>query len=166
MNRLPQWKEIHMQIMHPVSRNLRNPQPAVWRTAALVAVVAMALCQPLNAHATAIGYDHWNIQKFKDIPIPSGQLTGGVFGKGLHVNVANGNFLSAGNLCNWHIDVDAIDAANQTHKLVQGRNNPKCTHVGEETYRVNGQVPPGRVCIRLYTAFTHRIASVCHNIIR
>jgi hypothetical protein len=153
-----------MKTMHPVSRNLRNPQQAVWRTAALVVVVAMALCRPSDAHASAIGYDYWNIQKFKDIPIPSGQLTGGVFGKGLHVHEAGGNFVSAGNLCNWHIDVDAIDAANRTRKLVQGRNNTQCTHVGQAKYSVNQKVSPGKVCIRLYTAFTHRIASVCHNI--
>jgi len=152
-----------MQTLQTVSRNLRNPRQAVWRTVALVVVVAIALCQPFDALA-AIGLAYWNVHKFQDVPIPGGQLTGGVFGKGLYIHDAGGNFGSAGNLCNWHIDVDAIDAANQTHKLVQGQNNSKCTHVGQEKYIVNRQVPPGKVCIRLYTAFTHHLASVCHNI--
>lgn len=95
------------------------------------------------------------------LKIPAGQLTGGVFGDGLKVNEAGGNFVSAANICNWRINVDSIDDKNRTSRLVEGKVQPNCTRAGQQKFRINKKVPPGRVCIRLYTAFTHRITSVC-----
>lgn len=84
---------------------------------------------------------------------PSGQLTGGVFGRGLNISDAGGDFVSAGNICNWRIDIDFIDAAGNTYDRVVGKTIENCTHAGQQKWLVQKTVCPGRACVRLYTAF-------------
>jgi hypothetical protein len=114
----------------------------------------------------SIGMTYWGVQRFKDIPIPSGQMVGGISGKGLYVHSAGGNFLSTGNLCNWHVEVEFLDRTGRPYDRAVGKTVENCTRVGQQTGLVQRTVQPGRVCVRLYTAFTHRLASVCHHIHR
>ncbi|MBD2435077.1 MULTISPECIES: hypothetical protein [Fischerella] len=131
-----------------------------------IASILSGLIVVPSANASAIGYAYWGVQTWKDIPIPSGQLTGGVFGRGLYVNDAGGNFISAGNICNWRIDVDFIDASGKTYYRNRGKTVENCTRAGQQKRLIKKNIRPGQACVRLYTAFNHNVASVCHNIHR
>jgi hypothetical protein len=133
---------------------------------ACLTLAVVAATAPTSASASAYGYAYWGVHVFKDIPVPSGQLFGAVRGNGLRVDQAGGEFLAAGNLCNWHIDVDFYDASKARYNHVQGSNHPNCTREGGEKYGLGGlRVRPGRACVRLYRDFgNERLASVCHAI--
>jgi hypothetical protein len=131
------------------------------------AVCVMPLTWAVTAaNASAIGYDYWGVHTFKDIPIPAGQLTGGVWGDGLYVHDAGGNFLSAGNICNWHVDIDLIDSSGKTYRYLRGTPVQSCSHEGTQKWLLKQKARPGKACVRLFTAFTDQVASVCHNITR
>lgn len=131
-----------------------------------VVVAGAVAVVPSAAKASAYGYDYWGTHTFKDIPIPRGQLFGAVEGSGLRVDRAGGTFIAAGNLCNWHIDVDFYDRSQTRYYHVQGQNNSGCSRIGGEKYNLNGfRARPGRACIRLYRDFGNEgLASVCHGI--
>lgn len=150
-----------MNIAHT---NLRR---AIGRTAlALTALTATFTTLAMEAKADAIGYAYWGIHVYKDIPIPAGQLTGGVWGNGLYVHDAGGNFLSGGNLCNWHVDIDFLDLNNKRYDYIRGTTVPTCNRRGTQKWLIKKQARPGKLCVRLYTAGSDKVASVCHNITR
>lgn len=55
------------------SAGLLDAKQTVLATALLATFVA-SVPYPIEAHATAYGYDYWGTKTVKDIPIPSGQL--------------------------------------------------------------------------------------------
>jgi len=128
--------------------------------------LALMMGAAKTASASAYGYDYWGVHTFKDLPIPAGQLFGVVEGDGLRVRVAGGNFLSVGNLCNWKMDVDFIDASRRRYANVSTGIVGGCTHAAQRKFSLNRDMKEGLACVRLYTAFDHRVASVCHNITR
>lgn len=156
-------------MLQQISRILLGSSNSKIRIAAIGAACAAPLAFGITpAIASAIGYAYWGVHVWKDIPIPAGQLTGGVFGDGLYVNDAGGNFLSAGNICNWHVDIDLIDQHGKTFHRVVGTTVKNCTHAGQQKWLVKKTFPGdgGRACVRLYTAFNDNVASVCHHVHR
>lgn len=127
---------------------------------------ALLLGTAKPASASAYGYDYWGVHTFKDLPIPAGQLFGGIEGSGLRVRIAGGNFLSVGNLCNWKMDVDFIDSSHRRYANVSTGIVGSCTHAAQRKFLINRDMKEGLACVRLYTAFDHQVASVCHNITR
>ncbi|RUS25107.1 hypothetical protein BC938DRAFT_472618 [Jimgerdemannia flammicorona] len=147
---------------------LNQPVKRYFKLASLLATVLVIAALATNVMASAGGYSYWGEFTIPelDIPVPGGQLYGEVDGKSLHVSQAGGDFLSLGNLCNWHIDVVFYDEHNREAYKVPGSIHESCNHEGGEKYNINRDVPRGRVCIRLYTAFNHQVTSVCHNIVK
>ena len=143
---------------------MRTHIPTSWKLGLIVALVAATAPPVPIAQASAIGYDYWGVHVFKDIPIPAGQLTGAVWGEGLYIHDWGGNFGSAGNICNWHFSLHLIDGDGDTYDKVAGKTVTNCTHAGQQKYLLKRNVKPGKACVRLYTNFSHRVASVCHSI--
>jgi hypothetical protein len=143
----------------------RLKKPA-FRRIATAAVFALGVGAAGIASASAYGYSWWGVHVFKDIPIPGGHLFRVVEGAGLQVRDVGVNFLSAGNLCNWKIDVDFLDSAGHRYDGVSSGTVRSCTHAAQRHFILNRNMKEGRACIRLYTAFTDPVASVCHNIVR
>jgi hypothetical protein len=123
---------------------------------------------PPAANASAYGYDYWGKHVVKGVPVPSGQLFGAVEGSGTRIDRAGGDFLSAGNICNWSISIVFYNNRNKIARVVNQDRQRNCRHAGIYKLSFGGwHAPEGRVCIRLYRDFgRERLASVCHSIHR
>ena len=133
---------------------------------ALCFAALLALTGP--ASATAVGHAFWGVHTFREVPIPAGQLTAMVFGKGLNVEGFSMNWGSAGNLCNHHMSVSFQDRnGHQYLPAFDQKNQGNCPKGGSYTERWVSplRVQPGRVCMSVYRDFgKERLATVCHGI--
>jgi hypothetical protein len=147
----------------------RSALPARWGIA-LAACLAMLGARPAVAQASAYGYAYWGgfpiTVKGQTIKVPAGQLFGAAEGKGLRMTAVGGDFITyTASICNWHIDVDFLGRDGRQYDKIQGPDHRSCDPWGVEKWNVAGRrIREGRVCIRLYTHFTHRVASVCHSV--
>lgn len=123
-----------------------------------------------HANASAWGFDYWGVHTFKDIPIPSGQITGEIQGDGLNWSEAGGSFVAAGNVCNWAFKVVFYDGARSDHRTAEYEQPTQgdCSRTGAWRFTdpSSHTAKPGSVCIELYRDFgDERLGAVCHAIL-
>lgn len=118
------------------------------------------------AFADAYGTAYWGPVEVQDLTLPSGQLFGAVEGHGTRIDMAGGNFVAAGNLCQSYVEVALIDPdGNEYNSFHEDPSN--CSHVGGVKYDFDGmEMENGsKISIRLLADNGRReLARVTHNI--
>lgn len=131
------------------------------------ASIATMLATTTGASASATGVAYWGATVVKGVPIPSGQLTHVIDGKGAHVNTDGANFVAASQLCQWWIDFDYYNGKGVRWDHIQGVRHDSCNREGTVGYTLNSKMQTGLACASLYKTVpggVQRLARQCHNI--
>jgi hypothetical protein len=110
------------------------------RRAVTAGLLTSALAMASVLVAPAALADSYKIAYFdpQEVPVtgqklPGGQLTGAVEGHGTRIDVAGGDFVAAGTICAWYVEVVLIDPDGEEYDWFHGETHD-CSHVGIDKY--------------------------------
>jgi hypothetical protein len=134
---------------------------------AVASGLAGVLASPASAYSRGCGF--WNPFTANGVPLAGGQYCAEVDGSGTWLYQVEGDFVSAGNVCNWDITAEVFDDHWRWKKTFVSAHDYGCTHAGRKYIPLPYYISQltgtnnGYVCSTLRAGY-QRVTSVCHYI--
>jgi hypothetical protein len=146
------------RLLHAIEMKIMSK--AKFFSSALLGLLGTLLV-PAMAHASAVGIEYWKAFEVAGYPIPGGQLTHLIEGKGTHIDEEGANYASASNLCDSSIKFTWGNGAQSYKTPVRSA----CSRVNQWKYKFDKNVPKGSACAELWVKnWKHRVARQCHYV--